>query len=168
MVVRDSQYALFDKRLMDQFDYLASGIKNRFIGNPTLAIGTVSKKEIKFSTAVYLNDGVFYSLTGAEVAFTATTHDITANATSVQEAVYLLSVDSAGTVTVTMGDVSTGAGTALIPEVPSGDTPMGYLRLAVAAGSTDFNATTDDLDAAHLTDTYVSLGYLQQNFTGAQ
>jgi hypothetical protein len=32
--------------------------------------------------------------------------------------------------------------------------------LAVAAGSTDFNATSDDLDAGHLTDTYIDLSSL--------
>ncbi|HYD82731.1 MAG TPA: hypothetical protein VEA63_01740, partial [Opitutus sp.] len=90
-------------------------------------------------------------------AFTATTHDIAANASTVQERVYLYSLNAAGDVTVTPGVVATGAGNAAFPATPAGQTPFGALRLAVAAGATPFDATTDELDEAHLTDTYYDL-----------
>jgi hypothetical protein len=126
-----------------------------------LAIGTVSAAEVKIAnTVTYLNKGVFKSKTTAEVAFTATTHDITAVAGSVQEAVYLISLQADGTPIITKGATATGAGNAVIPSTPAGETAIGYLRLAVAAGSTDFDATSDDLSAAHLTDTYVDFSSL--------
>jgi hypothetical protein len=126
-----------------------------------LAIGSVSKKEVLIAnTVVFLVKGVFKSKSTAEVAFTATTHDITAVSGSIQEAVYLYSLDASGTVTVTKGATATGSGNAVVPATPAGNTAIGHLRLAVAAGSTDFNATTDDLDAGHLTDTYTDYSSL--------
>lgn len=142
----------------------ASALKkvgNVCLSDGGLAIGSVSKKEVLIAnTVIFLVKGVFYAKTTAEIAFTATTHDITAVAGSIQEAVYLYSVNAAGTVTVTKGTTATGAGNAAIPSTPAGTTAFGYLRIAVAAGATDFNATTDDLDAAHLTDTYVDISSL--------
>ncbi|HRN86067.1 MAG TPA: hypothetical protein PKU78_06060 [Candidatus Dojkabacteria bacterium] len=144
--------------LMNYMDQLHDALNYRMLGNPVVAIGTSSKKTIKTTTAVACVNGVLVSVTGAETAFTATTHDIAANASSVQEAVYLVVADSAGTITLVMGDIAEGAGNALIPEVPSGKVALGYARIAIAAGATAFDASSDDLDAAHITDTYVSFG----------
>ena len=121
-----------------------------------LVIGSGDATKIKITnTVVFLNKGVFKSKATAETAFTATTHDITAVSGSIQEAVYLLSLQADGTVIITKGATATGAGNAAIPSTPAGETAIGYLRLAVAAGSTDFDASSDDLSAGHLTDTYV-------------
>lgn len=121
-----------------------------------LVIGSSSAKKIKITnTVLFTILGVFKSKTTAETAFTATTHDITAVAGSIQEAVYLVSLDASGTVTITKGTTATGSGNAEIPSCPAGNAAIGYLRLAVAAGSTDFDASSDDLSAGHLTDTYV-------------
>ena len=126
-----------------------------------LVIGSGDASKIKITnTVVFLNKGVFKSKATAETVFTATTHDITAVAGSVQEAVYLVSLQADGTVIITKGTTATGAGNAVIPDTPAGETAIGYLRLAVAAGSTDFDATSDDLSAGHLTDTYVDLSSL--------
>lgn len=169
MLARDKKYGLHLQNLMDQFDALNTAQQYRALSTGGLVIGSSSKKAIKIaSTVAYLHAGVFCAKTTAEVAFTATTHDIAANASSVQEAVYLLSLIADGTVTVTMGEIATGAGNAKLPEVPSGKTPFGYVRVAVAAGSTKFDATSDDLDAAHLTVTYVNLGYLAPRFDSVQ
>lgn len=125
-----------------------------------LAIGTVSKKEVLIAnTVTYLVAGVPKTKTTAEVAFTATTHDIPANASSVQERCFTYSLDASGTCTVTAGGIATGSGKGAVPDPPAGESMIGYLRLAVAAGATPFNATTDDLDSAHLTDTYVDRAY---------
>jgi hypothetical protein len=137
----------------------ASGFKdkvNRSLADGALAIGSVSKKEVLLgATATFQIDNVFYTKTTAEVGFTATTDDITADASTVQEAVYLVCVSSAGTLSLVKGTTTTGAGLAPLPSIPVGLSVLGYVRIAVAAGATDFNATTDDLDAAHLTTTYV-------------
>lgn len=155
--------------LMTQLDAMHTAQKYRALSTGGLVIGSTSKKEVKIaSTIAYLHDGVFKSKTTAEVGFTATTHDIAPNASAVQEAVYLLCLIADGTPSWVMGTIASGAGLALLPEVPSGKTVVGYVRVAVAAGATLFNATTDDLDAAHLTVTYVNLGYLAPRFDSAQ
>jgi hypothetical protein len=141
-----------------------AGIKynvDRSISDGGCVIGSVSAKEIKLAAAVvYTSKGVFKSLAAAEHAFTAADDDITADADLVQEAMYLLTVDAAGAVTVTKGVTADGSGNAVMPESPSGGVPIAALRLAVAAGATDFDATSDDLSAAHLTDTYYDLTHV--------
>lgn len=160
----DDVNALFPA--MEWFSGMGSGAgvkKNvdRSLTDGGCVIGTVSAKEIKLGAAVvYTSKGVFKSLAAAEHGFTATTDDITADAALVQEAMYLLSVNAAGAVTVTKGDTADGSGSALLPETPLGGVPFAALRLAVAAGATDFDATSDDLSAAHLTDTYYDLTHV--------
>lgn len=128
-----------------------------------LAIGSVSKKTLKIvNTTTYLHNGIFKSMTTQVPVFTATTHDIAANADSVQEAVYLVcqGATSSDLCTVHMGAIATGSGNAKFPEIPSGKTVIGAVRVAVAAGATKFDATSDDLDAAHLTVTYYDIGFI--------
>jgi len=126
-----------------------------------LAIGSVSKAKVLIAnTVTYSHANKLLSKTTAEVAFTATTHDIPANADAEQEACYLLSLSANGTPTLTMGTIASGAGNAKLPERVSGLTPIGYVRVVVDAGSTKFDASTDELDASHLTVTYVDLGHI--------
>lgn len=161
--------ALAHQDLMDMFDQLQTRMKYRALSAPGLVIGSTSGQKVKIAnTVTYVHNGVFKSKTTAEVAFTATTHDITNDADTVQEAVYLLSLDASGTPTLTMGAIASGAGAALLPEIPSGKTPIGYVRIAVAAGATPFNASTDLLSASHLTVSYVDLGWLSERFDAAQ
>lgn len=120
-----------------------------------LAIGVGSKKEVLIAnTVTYLIDGVFCSKTTAEVAFTATTHDIADGS----ERVYVLSLQANGTCTITAGTEVVGAGNAAIPSAPAGEAVIGYVR--IFASGAIFNATTDDLDAAHITDTYTNVAFL--------
>jgi len=123
-----------------------------------LAIGSGSAKKIKITnTVAYLIDFVFKSKSTAEIDFTADDHDIAADAEAVQEACYTISLDGSGTATITMGDIASGAGNAVVPAPPDGECMIGYLRLAVALGATPFDATSDDLNAGHLTATYVDM-----------
>lgn len=140
----------------------ASALKHnsgtRALASAGLAIGSSSKAKLKIAnTVVYTIAGAFYSKTTAEVAFTATTMDIAANAASVQEAVYLLSLAADGTATITKGTTAAGAGNAAIPATPASNVAIGYARIAVAAGATPFDASTDELDAAHLTVAYTNV-----------
>lgn len=169
MLARSSGYALDQAALENQFDAIHTALSNMALTSAGLAIGSGSKKQVKIAnTVTYLSSGIFKSKTTAEVAFTATTMDIPANASTVQEAVYLLTLAADGTPTITMGTIATGSGNATLPERPSTGTPIGYARIAVAAGATDFDATSDDLDAAHLTVTYVNMGFLAPRFDAAQ
>lgn len=157
--------ALNHAELAEYLDGLNTRLMNQALSAAGLAIGSSSKAKVLIANTVsYLNNGVFKSKMTAEVAFTATTHDIAANASAVQEAVYLLCLAADGTPSLIMGAIASGAGNAVVPETPAGKTPIGYLRLAVAAGSTKFDATTDELDESHLTDTYVDLGFFNNRF----
>ena len=138
------------KATRDYSDYSATS-------NPGLAIGSGSKKKVLIANTVqYRVAGVLASKTTAEVAFTDNTHDIANDAGLVKEAVYALSLQANGTPVITMGTIATGSGNAAEPDTPVGETLIGTVRIAVAAGATPFAATGDDLDAAHLTVTYVN------------
>lgn len=160
---------LANQQLMDLLDEMNFQMGNFALADPGLCIGSSDTKKVKIANTVkFLSDGVFKSKSTAEVAFTATTHDIEADADTVQEAVYLVTLAADGTPTLTMGAIASGAGNALLPERPATGTVIGYLRLAVVAGSTDFDASSDALSAGHLTDTYVNLGFLGARFDAAQ
>lgn len=136
-------------------------LQNLSLSAAGLAIGSGSKAKVKITnTVTYLIAALFKSKTTAEVAFTATTHDIPANAGSVQERVYVLTLDAAGTPTITAGVIATGSGQAAIPAPPANQAVIGYVRVAVAAGATPFDASSDNLDAAHLTVTYTDAAFL--------
>jgi hypothetical protein len=151
------------------FDKMQTALGYQSFSAGGLAIGSVSKKTFRTqNTVTFTSNFVPSTRTAVAIALTDNTHDITASTSSVQEAVYLVTVASGGTVTVTKGATSSGAGTAKIPDVPAGGTPIGYARIAVAAGSTSFAATGDDLDAAHLSVTYSDvMGPLLPRFDSA-
>lgn len=124
------------------------------LNRPSLAIGTVDAAEIKNENPITkVVGGAIAEIAAGETAFTATTHDIAPDAGLIQEAVYLISVQAGGTVIVTKGTTA-GEGLAVPPALPAGEALVGYVTVQVAAGATLFNATTDDLDAAHLTTTF--------------
>lgn len=141
-------------------------LRNCALSSAGLAISGSKKKVLIGNTVTYLSGGLFKSKTTAEVGFTATTHDIAADASTVQEAVYAVSLQADGTPIITMGAIATGAGAAVRPQTPLGETLIGYVRVAVAAGATSFDATSDDLDAAHLTVTYTNAALPPDSYVG--
>lgn len=160
--------------LMDHFDFLDTIAKNSCTSTAGLAIGTSSTAAIKIAnTTTYLTSGLFASKATAEVAFTATVMDIPANATSVQEQVYLVTLSANGTPTITVGGITTGSGTAPLPPRPTTGTPIGYVRIAVNAGtpsgSTNFVAGTTALSDARLSAvTYTNVARYSARFDTAQ
>ena len=155
--------------MMTWFDKMQSALSNQAFTATGLAIGSVSAATLKIvNTVTFTSSSVLKTKATAAVPFTATTHDIAASTSSVQEAIYLVTLSSAGTPTVTKGTTASGAGTAKFPDVPAGGTPIGFARIAVAAGSTSFVATSDLLSAGHLTVTYSDiLGSLLARFDSA-
>lgn len=130
---------------------------NRVLTAPGLTIGTSSATAVKIgNTFKFLHGGVPKSKASAEKAFTATTHDITPDAGAAQERWYLYSIAADETVTCTAG-VQGAVGSGTIPATPANTVAFGLLRLELAAGATPFDATTDELSAAHLTDEYTDL-----------
>lgn len=133
-----------------------------------LAIGTGSKAKVLITnTVVYQKAGRIYQKTTAEIAFTATTHDIAADAGSTRAAIYLLSLDTAGTATITKGTEAATVAACTVPATPAGNIPIGYVGIQIAAGVTPFDASTDLLDAGHITDTYVDLCYNASDYDTA-
>lgn len=127
----------------------------RGLSSAGVVIGTSSAAKVKWGSSIVASvNGLIVTVTTNEAAFTATSDDIAASASVVREAVYLLVVDAAGTVSLFKGTESSGAGTAAWPECPTDKACVGAVRVAVAAGSTSFDASTDLLSATHLTDTY--------------
>lgn len=132
----------------------------RNVTSAGVVIGTGSAAKVKWgSSIVAVVNGNIVTVTTNEQAFTATTHDIAASATVVREAVYALCVDTAGTTSLVMGDITSGSGTALWPVAPADLAIVGGVRVAVAAGSTSFDASTDLLSAGHITDTYYNVAF---------
>lgn len=161
--------ALANQGLMNQMDALDTAQKYRALSSAGLAIGTTANTAVRITNAVtYLLGGVFASKTPAEVAFTPGTHDIAPSASSVQERVYLVNLDGAGNPTIAAGVVASGAGNALLPERQTNLTPIGTVRIAVAAGNAGFTGGTTALNAGQLTVTYNSVGAYGSRFDGAQ
>lgn len=156
-----AQTVTLARELHDDHASLRLLLLNRTTEAPGLAIGSSSKTKVLITnTFSFLAAGVPKQKTTAEIAFTATTHDVTADAGAARERWYLLSIVAAGTVTITAGTQgAVGSGT--IPATPSfssgGVAAVGLVRIEVAAGATDFDATTDELDEGHLTVEYHDL-----------
>ena len=140
-------------------------VLNRCMFNAALAMGSLSKAKVKIVTGVDANnlysiEGKIYAAPAAqEIAFTATTDDIAADSATVQEKTYLIMLDSAGTGSILGGDQA-DTGESLAPEPPATKCVVGKVVLQVAAGATDFDASTDELDESHITDTYTNLALL--------
>lgn len=128
------------------------------ISAPTLAEGTSSKKELKHATCNFRALGFQEALTGAEVAFTATTHDVLDPDALARGAIFVASVAQGGTVTITKG-ADALAGAEVAPDTPANECKLGEV-LIQHNGTAIFNATTDDLDAAHLTVVYTDAALL--------
>lgn len=139
------------------FDTLAAALntlqdrlQNMVYTAPGLAIGSAAKAKILIANTInYSVDGLMYTKATAEVAFTATTHDLADG----YEAYYYLTINAAGTVTVTMGTeaLSTVGATLDWSEAGAG-TIIGAVHIATSGAA--FDAGTTELDAATVTDTY--------------
>jgi hypothetical protein len=138
-------------------------VANLCLYNPVLAIGSGSAAKVLITTGatgIYTIEGVIYtSPASQEVEFTATTDDIIADATTVQEKTYLVCLDSAGTGSIVGGEQA-DTGESLAPDVDDDLCVIGKVVLKVAAGTTNFDASTDLLSASHITDTYTNLSML--------
>lgn len=117
------------------------------VGSPALAIGSVSKAKILNGAFTVVRNGVVSTIASAETAFTATTHDIADG----KEAIFLVYLDSSNAITLLKGD-DAAADEAVCPDTPDGGLKIGEVKISVTGAI--FNASTDDLDAAHITDTY--------------
>lgn len=121
----------------------------RLLSNPTLAIGTSSKAKVKHNAFDVMVDGVISNIATGEVAFTATTDDLVDGT----GAVYLVYLDGT-TVKILKGTATSGGTGAVCPATPAGKLKLGEVKLVTDGAA--FDATTTDLDALTVTDTYTN------------
>ena len=141
--------AISDKRdgatLRALLDPIDNALSNRVLNAPGLAIGSGSKKKILIANNVLcVIKGKHVAVATQEVAFTATTHDITGDSGNA----YILQADAAGTVTITMG-IEAAALTGVVYPLASNDQAVLGI-VTIDTTTTKFDATSDDLDAGHL------------------
>ena len=148
----DYMYSANFKALLDDIEEDLNVVNNdKILGNPTLAIGSSSKKKVKNSAFSVMRDGVISLIASTETAFTETTDDL-AKSTG---AVYNVYLDATNTIKILKGTATAGGIGAVCPATPSGGMKIGEVKIVVNADAI-FNATTDDLDSAHITDTYTN------------
>ena len=148
----DYMYSYSFKTLLDDIEEDLNVVNNdKLLGNPTLAIGSSSKKKVKNSAFSVMRDGVISLIASTETDFTATTDDL-AKSTG---AVYNVYLDATNTIKILKGTATAGGIGAVCPATPSGGMKIGEVKIVVNADAI-FNATTDDLDASHITDTYTN------------
>lgn len=166
--IRNADYKV---NIAEGLDSILDSIANMAMNSGELAIGTSSKAKVKVVKDLFFQvDGVMKMIAaGTEIAFTATTDDITANATTAQERTYILA--SNGTTTKLVGGVQAASGASVDPTeavleaAVAGYVALGRVKIVIAAGETPFDASTDLLDAAHITDTYENLGLYAGRFS---
>jgi hypothetical protein len=127
--------------LLDKFQRVGTNV---VLNSPGLTIGTSSKKAVKIANATYCYiEGVLVKVDAAEVAFTATTHDVVAD----KFAVFCLIANSAGTVTISKSADAASLGGVVFPTVPDGSVLLGFVIIN-PTGTGNFDATSTDLDDA--------------------
>ncbi len=107
-----------------------------------LVIGSSSKAKVKIANTVHaFIDGVLVKKTTAEVAFTATTHDV-ANA---KFAAFLLTLKADGTATLRKSADADTRAAIVLPTVPDGEVVIGIVIIN-PTGTGIFDASTTELD----------------------
>lgn len=135
---------LSSQDIRDSLTKLQINAVDLVLSSAALAIGTSSKAKVKIvNTFYYMIDGILYSKTSAEIAFTATTHDV-ANG---KYAVFVLSIDSAGTVTMTKSADAASLDAVVFPTIPDDEVVIGFVIIH-PSGTGAFDASTTELDDA--------------------
>jgi len=138
--------------IKDDYDLLRRQILNRSFGNAGVVASTTT---VNIATAFdYTINGVFYTKAATnEVALSANT----AQAESTY-CLYLLSIDSAGTVTCTKGANAT-TDTAVLPAcpTPATQTPFAYIKVLTGSGETFTSGTTSVADSRIVSSTMFNI-----------
>jgi hypothetical protein len=125
----------------------------RIITQPNIVMHSV-KTHIAYDEFSRAAGSTITDTSAGSVGFTETTDDITADGAKIQEATYLVYLSDAAAVTILKGTTADET-ESVCPDLPAGALgKMGEILIKVAAGSTNFDAGTDELDEAHLTVTF--------------
>ena len=127
-----------DVGLRNSLEKIQIALGDMLLNSGGLAIGT-AKTKIKIANTVYtLHNGVLAEKTTAEVAPAGIVVNATFN-------VFVVSVNSAGTATVSMGTAGDTIGAVKFPAVPDGDAVLGFV-IVNPTGTGNFVGGTTDLD----------------------
>jgi len=152
--VHQSTGALADKRDAGLMNVLLTPIDNalacQVLGPAAgLTLGSSSKAKLKLANNVLaLINGKPVLVTAAEVAFTATTHNIADGSINM----FALTVDSAGTMYIEAGVAATTLANVKPPVVSKDRAVIGIATIATSGAA--FTAATTELDAGTITDLY--------------
>ena len=141
-------------RLDELHDYLAALLT----ANRTVCFSTAGLAEgtgagtFQIATAItYTIDGVRYTKGVTDnLAFTAAAVQATDT-----NCIYLICIDTAGTLSTVKGTAVATASQASIPAPTAGTCPIGFVHIATSSAAT-FTAGTTDLGAANVVDTFVN------------
>jgi len=129
---------------LDVIKNIQTNLVDLVLNSAGLVIGSSSKKKVKLANAIhYLIDGVLYTAAGAEVALTATTHNVAAG----KFAAFLVLIDAAGTVTFAKSADAASLAAVVLPAVPADNVVVGIVIIN-PTGTGNFVAATTDLDDA--------------------
>lgn len=132
---------LADQNLRNAMEELQSNAVDMLLNTGGLAIGTVAATAVKIANTVYgMIDGALVTKTTAEIALAGT---VTADLFNV----FVLSMDSAGDVTATMGTEGATIGAVVFPTIPTDDIVLGFV-IVNPTGTGNFVGGTTDLDDA--------------------
>jgi len=119
-----------------------------------LAIGTSAKPDVKIANTIYAYiEGVLVKKTTAEI-------DLSGTVTNAKFNVYVLSINSAGTVSAQMGTEGATIGAVVFPTIASGSAVIGFV-IVNPTGTGNFVGNTTDLDDATVVPNAV---YVNTNF----
>lgn len=130
-----------------------NALSNRALNTPGIVIGTTDAAEVKITNATMcmVNGNLVLIAAGTEVAFTATTDDITDGYINL----FLVTVDADGTLALVGGIevlIATGYSGVTLPEVSNKKAVIGIV--SVATNGAAFDATTTELSAAEVADLF--------------
>lgn len=122
-------------------DKLQRPVSAVILNTAGLAIGTSAKPDVKIANTIYAYvEGVLVKKTTAEI-------DLSGTVTNAKFNVYVLSINSAGTVTAQMGTEASTIGGVVFPTVADGKAVIGFV-IVNPTGTGNFVGNTTDLDDA--------------------
>lgn len=126
----------------DLFDKLQRPVSSIVLNSAGLAIGSSSKPKVKIANTTYAYvEGVLAKKTTAEITLPAST------VTNAKFNIFVLCMDSSGTVTALAGTQAATLAGVIFPTVLSATAVIGFV-IVNPTGTGDFVAATNDLDDA--------------------
>lgn len=123
------------------FDKLQRPVSALLLNTAGLTIGTSSKADVKIANTIYAYvEGVLVKKTTAEIDLSGTVANAKFN-------VYVLSINSAGTVTAQMGTEASTIGGVVFPTIATGQAVIGFV-IVNPTGTGGFVGNTTELDDA--------------------